>query len=922
MVLVIYLLFGFFICTCQNEISDNEYPEGALPCKMFYSSRLDCSNRDLSEIPTLPINITWLDLSSNPLENVSCGAFEGQGNLIYIDIGETDIQKIEGSPFIDLKAAQTLIVWYTYLRHLAPTSFRGLFNLLKLDLGSNFLRSLPKGIFVDLNQLQVLDIQNNNLMEIPSHAIAPLSSLQILDMKYNDLFTLYVGEGFKNLTSLREMYVRSKNLNSSKYSASNKKDNFDQSHVVLANDTFQNLANLPLERLTFIFDDVQNVTVEVESGILEPLGNLSHLTVFYEFENAMSSLRANLESLDILISPDDMKLTKASLDYINCKTSLKHLDLSFALIDGIYNAAFAEFSNLRILNLTGVIYSMQHFSNGAFQGLHNLEELYLANNQINTLPVDAFQAFYNGSLKILDLSYNALTGEFPYYDSFNSVSSITHLNLSHNPIESVGKWIHALKNLQELKMNTVTSLLRIDFLDWTVPLTTLRNFCFCWPDLRTTLEFDDSFSLSQKAPGLQKLSLVGSYVYELKMIIGLQDLRYLDAYKSFKKFKKFEMLWGKQLYFPNLKTLKLANNNIKTVNRMNLNTTTPVIKILVLKYNKIKTLEGTSLDTLPYLTYLDMTDNDLQTVSSVSNLPHIIHLLLPFNSISEISIAFVENLNNTVEFLDVSGNPFTCTCAIEPFRKWILSDNQVYLEPNAQYRCKTPEKLSEKSITEIHLDCESHLTFYLSISIASGLVACLVIIFTIKYRWNIKYRMFLLCTWRRRYQPLSSDEENSNVNGVRYDCFVSFAYECEKDLNWVLNDLRKNMEEGPEPFRLCIGHARDFIPGTPLLEAITEAIHNSRKTIIVLSPSYLDSEWCYFETQHAWLRLLNEGQDVIILVLLEPIPDAKMTMWLKQFLCKKGYLRWPQDNASQKLFFRCLREMIKKPTAVNRRYDS
>ena len=130
-----------------------------------------------------------------------------------------------------------------------------------------------------------------------------------------------------------------------------------------------------------------------------------------------------------------------------------------------------------------------------------------------------------------------------------------------------------------------------------------------------------------------------------------------------------------------------------------------------------------------------------------------------------------------------------------------------------------------------------------------------------------------------------------------------------------------NLEETHEPFRLCIGHARDFVPGAPLLESITEAIHNSRKTIIVLSPSYLDSEWCYFETQHAWLRLLNEGKDVIILVLLEPIPDANMTMWLRQFLCKKGYLIWPPGPAGQNLFFRYLRELLKTPTTVNRRYD-
>ena len=130
------------------------------------------------------------------------------------------------------------------------------------------------------------------------------------------------------------------------------------------------------------------------------------------------------------------------------------------------------------------------------------------------------------------------------------------------------------------------------------------------------------------------------------------------------------------------------------------------------------------------------------------------------------------------------------------------------------------------------------------------------------------------------------------------------------------------MEEGPDPITLCIGQARDYIPGANLIEAITDAIHNSRKAIIVLSPNYVASEWCYFEVQQAWLRLLNEGQDVVVMVLLDPIPDNKMTMWLRQFLCKKGYLRWPGDRAGQNLFWQYLREKIKQPTAVDRRYDA
>ena len=370
--------------------------------------------------------------------------------------------------------------------------------------------------------------------------------------------------------------------------------------------------------------------------------------------------------------------------------------------------------------------------------------------------------------------------------------------------------------------------------------------------------------------------------------------------------------------------MNLGSNKIEAVESINLNKTVPNVVCLDLSNNIIQSFSSNALQFLRQLERLNLRGNRLLTLESSDGLlylPAIQILDISMNSITEIPHSFLKGLNNTLNTLDAGGNPFACTCAIEPFRKWILTDSQVKLSPDLQYKCKTPPHLSGLSITQIKLDCGSHLAFYLTVGISCGLAFLLFLILIVKYRWHIKYRLFLLFTWRRKYKTFENEENGIGLNAILYDAFVSYAHENNRDLTWVLNDLRVNLEETPEPFRLCIGHARDFVPGTPHIEAITEAIHNSRKTIIVLSPSYLDSEWCYYETQHAWLRLLNEGQDVIILVLLDPIPDAKMTMWLRQFLCKKGYLRWPPGRSGQKLFFRCLRELLKTPTAVNRRYD-
>ena len=113
-----------------------------------------------------------------------------------------------------------------------------------------------------------------------------------------------------------------------------------------------------------------------------------------------------------------------------------------------------------------------------------------------------------------------------------------------------------------------------------------------------------------------------------------------------------------------------------------------------------------------------------------------------------------------------------------------------------------------------------------------------------------------------------------------------------QDEYWVINDLRINLEEGPQPFRVFI-KGRDFIPGGTIVDTIHESIQQSRRTILILTQSFVDSEWCYFEMQMARMRLYHENRDVLILVMLEEIPDDKLTLSLRQLLCRQDYFKWP-----------------------------
>ena len=56
-----------------------------------------------------------------------------------------------------------------------------------------------------------------------------------------------------------------------------------------------------------------------------------------------------------------------------------------------------------------------------------------------------------------------------------------------------------------------------------------------------------------------------------------------------------------------------------------------------------------------------------------------------------------------------------------------------------------------------------------------------------------------------------------------------------------------------------------------------------------------------------------EGRDVLILILLEDIPDNKIIFL---FFCARPR----RDNVGKNLFWQCLREELQRPVQVNRRF--
>ena len=114
---------------------------------------------------------------------------------------------------------------------------------------------------------------------------------------------------------------------------------------------------------------------------------------------------------------------------------------------------------------------------------------------------------------------------------------------------------------------------------------------------------------------------------------------------------------------------------------------------------------------------------------------------------------------------------------------------------------------------------------------------------------------------------------------VIYDVFICYS---SKDSHWARELLEELERRG---FRCCVDF-RDFLPGAAIVENIADAIYGSRKTIAVLSPDFIQSNWCKHELRQALTRI--DFHDVV------PVVYRKCDVPI--VLKDRTYIDWENDH--------------------------
>nr|XP_020641887.1 toll-like receptor 1 [Pogona vitticeps] len=391
---------------------------------------------------------------------------------------------------------------------------------------------------------------------------------------------------------------------------------------------------------------------------------------------------------------------------------------------------------------------------------------------------------------------------------------------------------------------------------------------------------------------LAKVSLMTSY---------MKSLKYLDMSKNLLQYNGNgdDCNWGRNLVELNLSSNMLSGSVFKCL---------PVnIQKLDLQSNNILSIPKDIIE-LRALEEMNLAFNKLSDLPGCGQFRSLTILNLEMNSVVTPSSEFYHSCQGIRE-LNAGHNPFKCSCEL---RQFIILEEQGLVKlvgwPEL-YMCSYPENVRGSALKNFHVSditCNTTLlvTIILITTIATAAVASFLCV-----HFNVPWYLEMIWQWTQVKHRKWKNQPEDQLNILQFHAFISYS---EHDSDWVKNVLIPNLEKEDGSIRIC-QHKRNFVAGKSIVENIIDCIEKSYKTIFVLSPNFVQSEWCHYELYFAHHKVFSEDHDSLILVLLESIPAYIVPARyhkLKALMAKRTYLEWPKERSKHGLFWANLRAAI------------
>lgn len=828
-------------------------------------------------------------LDHNRISVLPKAAFEYQLKLSALDLSFNDIPDVPSDAFINQYALKHLYLQHNKIASISYDSLYFLKELLTLDLSQNKVLFFPPKVLIALTKVTHFDASKNNLTYIDSDLFSKTLMISFLNMSHNSLTEII---SFNQLTELETI-----DISYNKLSFINPSFLLDLHHLTTVIISNNEIKSLPI-KLFKGCENIRNI-------------NISYNLIKLIDEATFSSV-SRIQVLDL----SHNEITDINTAFSGLK-DLQVLDLSYNNIEKVMRGQFPHF--IKNLNLRGnrIVSITVH----TFKSLNRIQNVDLSENNLTSLSrMEVEIAFNLGYIPTFNLQSNPFMCDCRLgwlkdlsQGKLKDMMTLPDFNLNSG-FKCSSPFYNSQQSLQQLS--------RAEFLcSYT---SHCEESCMCCdyacyckyvcPASCRCFISDDYFPVHLVLCNSASLTTVPAELPE-----GATDLR-LDG-NNIPVLHRHVFLALKHvqcLYLNNSHIHAIENNTFKGLKS---------VRHLYLNNNRLAVIHSVTFQGLDSLEQLFLQKNsiysfDFQALASPRSLAVV---NLQGNALTSAPLDELWRLANTTSpgmKLYFSENPWSCDPDFICKFIYFFQSNSEFVSDVSYIECVHSEimdkqhHLRSNSFNIVNIQSQfcgvnqsehENMTSQSSESSAPNnemyalIAACIIIAFTatllvVAY---INRRLLQVLFFTRFGFRIFGATESSDDNEKLYDAFISYS---NKDEEFVVRQLAHRLENGDKKYAICV-HYRDFPAGACIIETIVQSVEASKRTILVVSDNFLDSEWCRFEFQTAYQQVFSEPQSNVIVIVLHSLDPEKMDETLKVYMKTWTCLKYDDPWFWEKLMY-------------------